>query len=98
MRFLPRLDGLRPANLLLLLALPFLIWLFATSTDYNRSLAAIIGIERGASALLPGFVLCLTLFATLIAASLTPRRLALPLATLAIAAGLLLALVWVGLI
>lgn len=92
-----RLDGLRPANLLLLLALPFLIWLFATSTDYTRSLAAIIGVERGSAALLPGFFLCLGLFGGPIAASLLPRRFALPCAVLAVLAGLALALTGLGL-
>lgn len=87
MKFLHRIDGLRPANLLLLLALPFLIWLFATSADYTRSLAAIIGVERGASALIPGFLLTLAAFAAPIAALLT-RRLAWPLAAAALAAGL----------
>lgn len=96
MRVLHRLDGLRPANLLLLLALPFLVWLFATSPDYTRSLAAIIGVERGASALLPGFLLCLALFAGPIAAALAPRRLTLPLAALALAAGLALCLTPLG--
>lgn len=92
-----RLDGLRPANLLLLLALPFLIWLFATSADYTRSLAAIIGVERGSAALLPGFFLCLGAFAGPIAASLLPRRYALPAAVLAVLAGLALALTGTGL-
>ena len=91
-----RLDRLRPANLLLLLALPFLIWLFATSTDYTRSLAAIIGVERGSAALLPGFALCLALFAGPLAATLLPRRFALPAAALAVLAGLALALTGVG--
>ncbi len=92
MKFLHRIDGLRPANLLLLLALPFLIWLFATSTDYTRSLVAIIGIERGSVSLLPGFLLCLLAFATPVAALFTPRRLAVPLALLGLAAGLALCL------
>lgn len=92
-----RLDGLRPANLLLLLALPFLIWLFATSADYTRSLAAIIGVERGSAALLPGFFLCLALFGGPIAASLPSRRFALPAAALSVLAGLALALTGIGL-
>lgn len=91
-----RLDGLRPANLLLLLALPFLVWLFATSTDYSRSLAAIIGVERGSAALLPGFGLCLAVLAGPIAACLAPRRFALPAASAALVAGGLLALTGLG--
>jgi polar amino acid transport system permease protein len=90
-----RIDGLRPANLLLLLALPFLVWLFATSTDYTRSLAAIIGVERGAAAFLPGFLLTLTLFAAPIAA-LFLRSLAIPLALAALLAGLALWLTPLG--
>ena len=66
-----RLTALRPANLLLLLALPFLFWLFLTSPDYSRSLTAIIGVERGSSALLAGFFLSLILFGGAIAASRT---------------------------
>ena len=96
MKFLSRLDGLRPANLLLLLALPFLVWLFSTSTDYNRSLAAILGIEHGASALLPGFLLCFALLAGTFTASLAPRRIALPSAALVLGAGLILCLTGLG--
>lgn len=96
MHRLLRLDGLRPANLLLLLALPFLVWLFATSADYTRSLAAIIGVERGASALLPGFLLCLVFFAGPLAASLLPRRFALPAAILSVISGLTLILTGIG--
>jgi polar amino acid transport system permease protein len=94
---LPRPDALRPANLLLLLALPFLIWLFATSGDYGRSLAAILGVERGSGALLPGFILSLILFAAAIAAALAPRRPAMLLAATSLAAGGLLCLTPLGL-
>lgn len=90
MKFLSRLDRLRPANFLLLLALPFLVWLFATSTDYNRSLTAIMGFERGSAALLPGFILSLALLGGALAASLAPRRVARPAAILALTAGLIL--------
>ena len=96
MKFLLRLDGLRPANLILLLALPFLIWLFSTSSDYSRSLAAIIGVETGSAPLLAGFVLVLILLGGTIAASLTPRKAALPLAIGALGAGLLLSLTGLG--
>ena len=98
MTLLIRLTTLRPANLLLLLALPFLVWLFASSSDYNRSLAAIIGVEPGAAALVPGFLCCLALFGGSIAAGLAPQhRLALPLAVLALAGGAALTLTDVGL-
>lgn len=90
MHLLHRLDALRPANLLLLLALPFLIWLFSTSSDYTRSLAAIIGVERGSAALLPGFFLTLAIFAAPIAALFS--RFSLTLALVALASGLTLGL------
>lgn len=56
MTFLMRL---RPSNLIILFALPFIVWLFATAPDYGRSLTAIVGVERGAGILVPGFALCL---------------------------------------
>lgn len=65
MRFLKRL---RPSNLIILSALPFIIYIFAASTDYRRSLAAILGIENGSSLLLPGFVLLLAAFGSALAA------------------------------
>ncbi|QIG51131.1 amino acid ABC transporter permease [Nordella sp. HKS 07] len=65
MRFLKRL---RPSNLIILSALPFIIYIFAASPDYRRSLAAILGIEHGSSLLLPGFVLLLAAFASGLAA------------------------------
>ena len=74
MKRLPRLDALRPANFLLLLAFPFLVWLFLSSTDYSRSFAAIIGVERGSANQLPGFLLFATLFAGALAAILTGRQ------------------------
>ena len=49
---------------MLLAAIPFLVFLFASSSKYLRSLKAIIGIEPGAPALLLGFLLLLALFAT----------------------------------
>ena len=49
---------------MLLAATPFLVFLFASSSKYLRSLKAIIGIEPGAPALLLGFLLLLALFAT----------------------------------
>ena len=43
---------------------PFLVFLFASSSKYLRSLKAIIGIEPGAPALLLGFLLLLALLAS----------------------------------
>lgn len=91
-----RLPALRPANLLLLLALPFLIWLFVTSPDYSRSLAAIIGVERGSSAFLPGFFLALVLFGCGLASGLVWRSFALPLVLLSLAAGAALSFTALG--
>ena len=57
------LKRIRPSNLVLLAAAPFLAFLFASSSKYLRSLKAIIGIEPGAPALLAGFLLLLALLA-----------------------------------
>lgn len=51
------LTRIRPSNLIILFALPFILWLFATSPDYGRSLVAIVGVEKGAGAFVPGFLL-----------------------------------------
>ena len=48
---------IRPSNLVILAALPFLAYLFATSPDYQRAARAILGIEPGSSELVPGFLL-----------------------------------------
>lgn len=93
MKRLPRLDALRPANFMLLLAFPFLVWLFLTSTDYSRSFAAIIGVERGSANQFPGFLLCVALFAGAVATAITGR---LWPALISLAAGLLLALTGLG--
>ena len=58
------LKRIRPSNLVLLAAAPFLAFLFASSSKYLRSLKAIIGIEPGAPALLLGFLLLLALLAS----------------------------------
>lgn len=60
MRFLMRL---RPSNLIIAAALPFIVYLFATSVNYQRSLRAIIGIEHGSSVFVPGFLLLALAFA-----------------------------------
>lgn len=96
MKVLFSLTALRPANLLLLLALPFLFWLFYTSPDYSRSLSAIIGVERGSSALLPGFFLSLTLFGGAIATGLVGNRIAIPLALISVGSGFVLCLTSLG--
>lgn len=51
------LTRIRPSNLIILFALPFILWLFATSPDYGRSLVAIVGVEKGSGAFVPGFLL-----------------------------------------
>jgi polar amino acid transport system permease protein len=56
------LRKVRPSNLIILSALPFIIYLFAASTNYRRSLAAILGIENGSGILVPGFILLLAAF------------------------------------
>jgi polar amino acid transport system permease protein len=45
----PEWLQLRASNLVLLASAPFFIYLFATSTNYSRSLAFIVGIEEGAA-------------------------------------------------
>lgn len=65
MRFLKKV---RPSNLIILSALPFIIYIFAASPDYRRSLAAILGVERGSALLLPGFFLLLVAFVSALAA------------------------------
>ena len=41
------LRSVRPSNLIILTALPFIIYLFISSGDYQRSLRAILGVENG---------------------------------------------------
>ncbi|MDP6730614.1 MAG: hypothetical protein QF675_11580, partial [SAR324 cluster bacterium] len=41
-----RLRGLRPSNLVVLGATPFVIYIFASSARYQRALAHILGIEE----------------------------------------------------
>lgn len=57
MQFLTRI---RPSNLIILFALPFIVWLFASSPDYGRSLTAIVGVERGSGSFVPGFLISLS--------------------------------------
>ncbi len=55
-----RLSSIRPSNLVLLAAAPFIIYLFATSSKYLRSLVAILGIGNNAGSIFVGFALILT--------------------------------------
>lgn len=48
---------IRPSNLVILGALPFIGYVFATSSEYQRAARAILGIEPGSSILIPGFLL-----------------------------------------
>ncbi|TIT49114.1 MAG: amino acid ABC transporter permease, partial [Mesorhizobium sp.] len=50
------LMRLRPSNLIIVAALPFIVYLFASSVNYQRSLRAILGVENGSSAFVPGFL------------------------------------------
>lgn len=50
------LRSVRPSNLIILTALPFIIYLFISSGDYQRSLRAILGVEKGSSAFVTGFL------------------------------------------
>ena len=52
-----RLSSIRPSNLVLLAAAPFIIYLFATSSKYLRSLIAILGIGNNAGPIFVGFLL-----------------------------------------
>lgn len=87
------LVQLRPSNLIILFALPFIVLLFLTSTDYSRSLAAIVGVEPGSALLLPGFLLCAAFFTCGVVATVAfgRRPYALPVAAIAVLAGLALA-------
>ena len=48
--------------LVILAALPFIVYLFASSPDYQRSLRAILGIELGSGIFVPGFLLLAVAF------------------------------------
>lgn len=47
---------IRPSNLVILSALPFVIYLFTMVPNYRRSIVSIVGIERGAPQLFVDFV------------------------------------------
>ena len=65
---------IRPSNLVILAALPFIAYVFATSPDYQRAARAILGIEPGSSALVPGFILLSAALFAGLAAPLLIRR------------------------
>lgn len=69
-----KLPKIRSSNLVLLIALPFLFYLLATSSDYRRSIIAIIGAEPAAPAMLASFLLLLAVLLTGVAAPLAARR------------------------
>ncbi|MEZ5887550.1 MAG: amino acid ABC transporter permease [Paracoccaceae bacterium] len=68
------LSRLRPSSLIILAALPFIVWLFATSPNYGRSLTAILGVERGSGAFVPGFLLSLAASLGMVGAALWRGR------------------------
>lgn len=82
------LRSVRPSNLIILTALPFIIYLFASSGDYQRSLRAILGVENGSSAFVPGFLALLVAFGSGVAALVFSRAKA-PRPRLALAAAVL---------
>lgn len=92
---------LRPSNLIILFALPFICWLFFTAPNYSRSLAAIVGVEPGATRLVPGFLLTSLFYASGCYAAVLARsgNKAKPLIALVLSlvAGLLLGLTGSGL-
>ncbi|MEK1891031.1 MAG: amino acid ABC transporter permease [Phyllobacterium sp.] len=68
------LTRVRPSNLIILTALPFIVYLFAASSAYQRSLRAILGIENGSAAFVPGFLVLATGFAAGIAVLTFSRK------------------------
>lgn len=58
-----RLSSIRPSNLVLLAAAPFIVYLFASSPKYLRSLYAIIGIGENAGQIFVGFLILLAVAA-----------------------------------
>lgn len=57
------LTQLRPSNLILLAAAPFIVYLFATSPNYQRSLIAILGVEEEPGPLVWRFLALALVFA-----------------------------------
>lgn len=69
-----KLPKIRSSNLVLLIALPFLLYLLATSSDYRRSIIAIIGAEPAALEMLVSFGLLLAVLLSGLAAPFAARR------------------------
>ena len=67
------LRRVRPSNLVILFALPFILYLFVANGDYTRSLAAIVGVEPGAGRLVPGFLAVTLAFSAGLALLRWPR-------------------------
>ena len=85
-------TSVRPSNLVILAALPFIVYLFASSGDYQRSLRAILGIEQGAGAFVPGFLLLVAAFSAGFAVLVLSRaKVARPRLTIAVGLSGLLA-------
>jgi polar amino acid transport system permease protein len=90
------LRSVRPSNLIILTALPFIIYLFISSGDYQRSLFAILGVENGSSAFVPGFLALAIAFSSGVAVLMFSRakaprpRLAYVAAVLNLAAAIVL--------
>ena len=57
-----RLARIRPSNLVIFAALPFIIYLFSSVPNYRRSFIAILGVESGALTLLASAALVFMLF------------------------------------
>lgn len=71
---MPFARSVRPSNLVILAALPFIVYLFASSPDYQRSLRAILGVELGSGIFVPGFLLLATAFVAGFAVLILSRR------------------------
>lgn len=56
-----RLARIRPSNLVILTAFPFVIYLFTMVPNYRRSITAIVGIEPGAGQLLRDWLIVMAL-------------------------------------
>ncbi|MES0867887.1 amino acid ABC transporter permease [Pseudovibrio sp. SCP19] len=56
------LRTLRPSNVILIAAMPFIIYLFVSTNNYKRSIYAIVGIGENASTLFASFLCALAVF------------------------------------
>ena len=57
-----RLARIRPSNLVIFAALPFIIYHFSSVPNYRRSFIAILGVESGALTLLASAALVFMIF------------------------------------